>query len=48
MSYDECPRCNRPYRFYTPWYEPPENHYKECRKCGDKEYFNEPDQEVEA
>lgn len=28
-----CERCGEPYRVYSPWYEPPENHYYHCSRC---------------
>lgn len=28
-----CERCGEPCSYYSPPYEPPENHYYKCYKC---------------
>lgn len=38
-----CERCGRPYRVYSSWHEPPENHYARCDRCNRTWYFNCPE-----
>lgn len=42
-----CERCGKPYRYYGPWYEPPENHYYRCDPCNRTVYPYEPEIEEE-
>lgn len=48
-----CELCGNPYRLYSPWDEPPENHYYHCDRCNRAWYPNLPkefsyDEMVEA
>lgn len=40
-----CERCGNPYRVYSPWYEPPENHYYHCTPCNRTVYLYDPEDE---
>lgn len=40
-----CWQCGNPYRHYSPWYEPPENHYYKCDPCGQIYYRHDPEEE---
>lgn len=42
-----CEGCGKPYEFYSPWYEPPENHYYRCRSCNRTYYPYDPTEEEE-
>ena len=48
MSADTCENCGQPYRVYAPWYEPPENHYMQCRRCSRTVYLWGPEDEEEV
>ena len=40
-----CERCGKPYRWHTPWDEPPENHYLRCDGCNRTVFMFGPDDE---